>query len=294
MRNTHSVHYVYTFVCVYYVTLCGVLNLQAKVEELEEALRGKQDQIKQLASELDSQPPPPSLPTHQPPPPSHDVSLQTSFDSPSPQKPSPEKPSDTSHPTPALPAVGGPNRVKDRPSSSGERRVKSAGRSRRVRSPVKRSDAGEADTSLDNEMRELGFELTDSYDSSEGVGFSDTNLEGSSALLLDDEGAGHVAGGDGGLQKLAWVVEEGRPAGDGEEEEESRRENRAESGDATSRSPDLAVGAEPGDGVRVGEVVKTEGVEEEIGATSGPLDTDLTVTQTTGQFYRLVYTQFVY
>ena len=69
-----------------------------------------------------------------------------------------------------------------------ERRVKSAKRER-GKSPTKRiGGVVEANTSLDNEMRSAGFDMADSYDSSECVTFSDTNLEGSSLLSFEEEG----------------------------------------------------------------------------------------------------------
>lgn len=41
----------------------------------------------------------------------------------------------------------------------------------------------EGETSLENEMKAMGIEVTDSFDSSEGVGFSEVNLEDSSLSL---------------------------------------------------------------------------------------------------------------
>ena len=201
------------------------------MDELEEALREKQAEIRRLASELDQQQrvPQSSPPLH----PMCDVSLQTNL-SPSPQI---QKLGNItlsaaippSHPPP--PASSCDRSVKDRPSSAGERRVKSAGKSRRLKSPVKRSSgAGEADESLDNEMRLAGYELTDPYDSSEAPGFSDTNLDGSSILSMEEvaegargdleaEGVGVIkrppfeATSD--LHRLGWVGQEGEGFLDG-------------------------------------------------------------------------------
>ena len=174
---------------------------QGKVAELEAEVREKQLQIRQLATELDQQQPAAAS----------DVGLQTSFNA-SPEKTSPSHPTlspqstkespssrTQSHPPPTSVAPStsaSDRRVKspDRPSNAGERRVKSAGKSRRIKSPSKRTSATgsgcveDADVSLDNEMRLAGYDLTDPYDSSEGVAFSDTNLDGSSMLSFDDEG----------------------------------------------------------------------------------------------------------
>ena len=242
------------------------------------SLRGKQDQIKQLASELDRQPSSSSHPPHPhpppPPPPSAcDVSLQTSL-----SLSSPEKPVLSSNPTFAPPPVSdtnvappsGATGCKGVNNITSERRVKSAGRSRRVKSPVKRAGAsgsGEVDISLDNEMRLVGVELTDSYDSSEGVWFSDTNLDGSSVLMsLDEEGGGgrrEGAGGGGegvrgttGSPQLAWVEGERLPASDAGSEAHGERgrtvggeEAGSGSRDLIRRSGDLAMGRR-GEGCR--------------------------------------------
>ena len=168
--------------------------LQSKVSVLEDTLRDKQDEIRQLASELKQQQ---EQVSHQqtppsPPPTGYDITLQTSFTASTPEKPSTvkENSSEQVHQTlqPSSTASGN-KRVKELSSSTGERRVKSSTRSKRVKSPVKRvSGVNEADVSLDNEMRLAGFEMTDPYDSSEGLGFSDTNLDGSSLLSLEEDG----------------------------------------------------------------------------------------------------------
>ena len=72
--------------------------------------------------------------------------------------------------------------VRHHPSSSG-----GMGGKRRVKSPVHRETSkmpignsrsgGELDVSLENEMRAAGIEVNDSFDSSEGVGFSETTLD---------------------------------------------------------------------------------------------------------------------
>ena len=179
--------------------------LQSKVSVLEDTLRDKQDEIRQLASELKQQQ---EQVSHQetppsPPPTGYDITLQTSFTASTPEKPSKVKESSSEqvHQTlqPSSTASGN-KRVKELSSSTGERRVKSSTRSKRVKSPVKRvSGVNEADVSLDNEMRLAGFEMTDPYDSSEGLGFSDTNLDGSSLLSLEEDG----------LKKKKNVVDDG-------------------------------------------------------------------------------------
>ena len=108
------------------------------------------------------------------------------------------------------------------------------------------------DVSLDNEMRLAGFEITDPYDSSEGLGFSDTNLEGSSLLSLEEEMGRREAVGDRGAggegeagmkprgpadpahQQLAWV----------EEEEEGEEERLVTGKEATADGLRTAVGGE--------------------------------------------------
>ena len=72
--------------------------------------------------------------------------------------------------------------VRHHSSGSGE-----TGGRRRVKSPVHREaskmpignsrSGGELDVSLENEMRAAGIEVNDSFDSSEGVGFSETTLD---------------------------------------------------------------------------------------------------------------------
>lgn len=73
----------------------------------------------------------------------------------------------------------------------------------RIRSPVRRnlrphsprtSSGDLLDSSLDNEMRAAGVDVNDSYDSSEGVGFSDTNLDVS--VLGSDLSMAREEGGD--------------------------------------------------------------------------------------------------
>ncbi len=80
-------------------------------------------------------------------------------------------------PPPAAPAEVRLNEGKRFPSSR-----------ERIRSPVKRglrvtspktSSGDLLDSSLDNEMRAVGVEFNDSFDSSEGVAFSDSNLDAS-------------------------------------------------------------------------------------------------------------------
>lgn len=171
--------------------------VQGKVTELEGVVREKQDQIRQLATELDQQQGASCQPSPPPPPPTCDIALQTSL-TPSPEKGDSSVLVTQSGKQPTIPSsssgtTGGERRVKHSEHSTGERRVKSANKLR-IKSPVKRTSASasggvtDADVSLDNEMRLAGYDITDPYDSSEGVGFSDTNLDGSSMLSLDVEG----------------------------------------------------------------------------------------------------------
>ena len=292
-------------VCTYIIMQ---LSPQGKVEELEVSLRGKQDQIKQLASELDQQPPP----SHPPPPPSSssacdDIPLQTSL----PEKPTPSSdpisvpPPPPSTSEPIVPAPSGTTSSRGVKNITSEQRVKSAGRSRRVKSPVKRAGSrDQADVSLDNEMRLVGVEMTDSYDSSEGIGFSDTNLDGSSALLsLDEEGGGRrEGGGEGGRgisesPHLAWVEEERLPASDDGSEGHGERGRAVGGEEVGSGSHDITSGSgdpvdeggvgESGEG-REGEGEGEGGLQvtdlealakpEELVSSSGSSDTDLTLT----------------
>jgi hypothetical protein len=78
----------------------------------------------------------------------------------------------------------------------------------RIRSPVRRglrshsprTSLGDLmDSSLDNEMRAAGVDVNDSYDSSEGVGFSDTNVD-SSVIESDHSLVTREDGGDPSLK----------------------------------------------------------------------------------------------
>jgi len=66
-----------------------------------------------------------------------------------------------------------------RPVSGGRRfnreRVKSP--VHKLRSPQTNLSSGDLDMSLENEIRAAGYEIDDSFDSSEGVGFSETTLD---------------------------------------------------------------------------------------------------------------------
>ena len=90
----------------------------------------------------------------------------------------------------------------------------------RIKSPVKRSlrsshsprtSSGDLlDSSLDNEMRAAGVDVNDSFDSSEGVGFSDTNLdtsvvESDHSLAVREEG--EISQKKAG-PKIAWDEKE--------------------------------------------------------------------------------------
>lgn len=67
---------------------------------------------------------------------------------------------------------------------------------RGLRSHSPRTSSGDLmDSSLDNEMRAAGVDVNDSFDSSEGVGFSDTNVE-SSVLGSDHSLVTREEGGD--------------------------------------------------------------------------------------------------
>ena len=94
---------------------------------------------------------------------------------------------------------------------------------RNLRSRSPRTSSGDLmDSSLDNEMRAAGIDINDSFDSSEGVGFSDTNLEvsvvGSDQSLAVREDSGEIPApaaesqgrtqlSDGDLpHKIAWAT----------------------------------------------------------------------------------------
>lgn len=105
----------------------------------------------------------------------------------------PEDPITLAEPTALRPAL-----AKTRSDSPSKRFPKD-----RIRSPVRRSlrshsprtSSGDLmDSSLDNEMRAAGVDVNDSYDSSEGIGFSDTNVESSvlgsdHSLVMKEEGS---------------------------------------------------------------------------------------------------------
>ena len=269
--------HVYTmYIQCIYVHVCGMCcPTQGKVAELEEEVREKQLQIRQLATELDQQQPAAAS----------DVGLQTSFNA-SPEKTSPshetlspqstkESPSSRtqSHPPPTSVAPStsaSDRRVKssDRPSNTGERRVKSAGKSRRIKSPSKRTSATgsggveDADVSLDNEMRLAGYDLTDPYDSSEGVAFSDTNLDGSSMLSFDDEGTRE--GGESAMSTRS--PGSGREKGAAVEEEQG-----SESRTLVEEGSDVRMSGGGGGGEGSSVLDEgTEGVVPESVATSSP------------------------
>ena len=62
--------------------------------------------------------------------------------------------------------------------TGGRRRVKSPVHKKTYKGPIGNSrSGGELDVSLENEMRAAGVEVNDSFDSSEGVGFSETTLD---------------------------------------------------------------------------------------------------------------------
>ena len=62
--------------------------------------------------------------------------------------------------------------------TGGRRRVKSPVHRKTSKGPIGNSrSGGELDVSLENEMRAAGIEVNDSFDSSEGVGFSETTLD---------------------------------------------------------------------------------------------------------------------
>lgn len=85
----------------------------------------------------------------------------------------------------------------------------------RIRSPVRRglrshspktSSGDLMDTSLDNEMRAAGVDFNDSFDSSEGVGFSDTSALGSEhSLATREEGSDSSKPNDSAPRRTAWT-----------------------------------------------------------------------------------------
>lgn len=83
-------------------------------------------------------------------------------------------------------------KIKSRSDSSSKRFPKD-----RIRSPVQRgmgsprtSSGDQLDLSLDNEMRAVGVDVSDSFDSSEGVGFSEASIHGSDHFLATKEEGG--------------------------------------------------------------------------------------------------------
>ena len=81
-------------------------------------------------------------------------------------------------------------------------------RSPKRRPPMPRTSSGELhDTSLDHEMRAAGFSLNESGDSSEGVGFSDPNLD---VVELELDSSHKTQQQDGPpLPKVAWEEKTG-------------------------------------------------------------------------------------
>lgn len=177
------------------------------------------------------------------------------------------------HTEPAAP------RFKVRSDSSSKRFPKD-----RIRSPVRRglrshsprtSSGDLLDSSLDNEMRAAGVDVTDSFDSSEGIGFSDTNVE-SSVLGSDHSLATREEGGDPSVvlaselhrksqqvdsspHKTAWMEE-------GTDQAQAKHSN-----DVSSRLKGPSVN---GEGVpsSMGEGLGSGEMEEEVGGSGRSFD----------------------
>ena len=108
----------------------------------------------------------------------------------------------------------------------------------RIRSPVRRgfrhssprtSSGDLLDSSLDNEMRAAGVDVNDSYDSSEGVGFSDTNLDTSENSLAANLSAGELpvtaSSSKRGVSSTSPVRRTAWGSGDGEQAQQQQRVN---------------------------------------------------------------------
>lgn len=262
---------------------------QSQVERLENRVAERDEMNAELRAALNS------LQTQATPtPPSQTADINTSS-RPHPQTSS-ESPNttvttiDESRQTSAPPTTNSatPGALAEvRPSETGKRY--SSGN--RVRSPVKRglkTSSGELlDSSLDNEMRAVGIEFNDSFDSSEGVGFSDSNLDTSilsdhslpaaaAAVASSTPGRGGDEGNEGHhgnseqTHKVAW-----------EEVGTSSDQAQATSTPQNSVAP-LPTGNHDGTEAEgqgaLNNLVKgyqgagsQEEVEEEVGAESGPL-----------------------
>ena len=152
----------------------------------------------------------------------------------------------------------------------------------RIRSPVRRglrshsprtSSGDLMDSSLDNEMRAVGVDVNDSYDSSEGIGFSDTNVE-SSVLGSDHSLVIKEEGSDPSVKKLspsshktAWTEDssdqaQAKPSDD----VSSRLSGPSVNGEGVSSAPGEGLG-----GVEVEEEVggSGQGYDQEISADKG-------------------------
>lgn len=103
----------------------------------------------------------------------------------------------------STPAAAAGVKVRSSDKRFGKERIRSPVRRIHLHSP--RTSSGDLlDSSLDNEMRAAGVDINDSFDSSEGVGFSDTNLDmsvqGSDLSLVNRE--------DGDLSATAMASSE--------------------------------------------------------------------------------------
>ena len=140
---------------------------------------------------------------------------------------------------PAMPPEA-TQKIKSRSDSPSKRFPKE-----RIRSPVRRgmrsprtSSGDLLDSSLDNEMRAAGIDVNDSFDSSEGIGFSEASiLESDHSLAMREEGGGSSVAASKKLQhdsspshhhhhhRMAWEEDQAQattnaPTGDSREEAE--------------------------------------------------------------------------
>lgn len=171
--------------------------LQKQVEGLEVSIREKEHLYTQLQgslSETKTQVVRPSVQTA-------DIGVQSHrTEEQAPPSPSPtHSEAGLKHSTPAAAGV----KVRSSDKRFSKERIRSPVRRIHLHSP--RTSSGDLlDSSLDNEMRAAGVDINDSFDSSEGVGFSDTNLDisvqGSDLSLVNKE--------DGDLSATAMASSE--------------------------------------------------------------------------------------
>ena len=116
----------------------------------------------------------------------------------------PTMPSEPVHSKP-IPAV---TKTQPDPAASSRKRIRSPIR-RSLRSHSPKTSSGDLlDSSLDNEMRAAGVDVDDSFDSSEGVGFSDSNLD--TSVLGSDQSVTKEGAGRPHPLRTAWEEQQQR------------------------------------------------------------------------------------